>query len=326
MSISTYTLFSDAAIETALDAVGGEMMGTQDTELLKQIFVAAGNSTGGGSANPWSPNGFVFIDPVNGSDTTGDGSSALPWASATRAFADGNINLVVAPGDAGTITYTGETGVDFYIFGLAANDFVDTASGTPWAPTQVNSPVSQVTIVCDGVDNQHVHIFSNKGVTINLTGNSSGATGPDFSVYNAVIGTVNLAGNNGGEGQDGGVGGLLSLDECLVVGNINCDAGQAGDGGNPGNGGIVNLRQCQVRGTVSVLGYGGTPSQVNSLLSSFNTLPVADALSLRLTLVNGVQRPLVTVTGARNNPEGALASLLTQLASLGIITNSTTAS
>lgn len=42
MSISTYTLYSDAAVETALDAVGGQMMGTQDTELLKQIFVAAG--------------------------------------------------------------------------------------------------------------------------------------------------------------------------------------------------------------------------------------------------------------------------------------------
>lgn len=34
----------------------------------------------------------------------------------------------------------------------------------------------------------------------------------------------------------------------------------------------------------------------------------------------------VTVTGARNDPEGALASLLTQLATLGIVTNSTTAS
>lgn len=34
----------------------------------------------------------------------------------------------------------------------------------------------------------------------------------------------------------------------------------------------------------------------------------------------------VTVTGARDEPEAALASLLTQLATLGIITDSTTAS
>jgi hypothetical protein len=49
--MTTYSLFSDAAIETALDAVGGEMMGTQDTELLKQIFVAAGNRSGGSSVS-----------------------------------------------------------------------------------------------------------------------------------------------------------------------------------------------------------------------------------------------------------------------------------
>lgn len=42
--MSTYTLYSDTARDTALDAIGGEMMGTQDTELLKQIFVAAGAS------------------------------------------------------------------------------------------------------------------------------------------------------------------------------------------------------------------------------------------------------------------------------------------
>jgi hypothetical protein len=41
--MSTYTLYSDLARDTALDAVGGEMMGTQEVELLKQIFVAAGN-------------------------------------------------------------------------------------------------------------------------------------------------------------------------------------------------------------------------------------------------------------------------------------------
>jgi hypothetical protein len=40
--MSTYTLFSDTARDTALTTIGGEMMGTQDTELLKQIFVAAG--------------------------------------------------------------------------------------------------------------------------------------------------------------------------------------------------------------------------------------------------------------------------------------------
>jgi lysophospholipase L1-like esterase len=48
--MSTYTLFSDTARDTALTTIGGEMMGTQDTELLKQIFVAAGNAVGGGTS------------------------------------------------------------------------------------------------------------------------------------------------------------------------------------------------------------------------------------------------------------------------------------
>jgi hypothetical protein len=264
----------------------------------------------GGAADPWSPNSFVFIDPVNGNDTTGDGTSALPWATANKAFTEGYYNYFIAPGDAGSITYTGYSGVDFYIAGLAANDFIDTSGGTPWAPTPLNFPVTQMEFICNGADNQHVHIFSNKGVTINLTGNSSGLTGPDFSVYNAVIGTVNLAGVNGGAGEDGGIGGLLSLDECLVLGDVNCDAGQAGDGGNPGNGGIINFRQCQVRGAVSALGYGGISSEVNALLSSFNIAPVADSISLRSCLVDGVSKfseASFVVTGGGSNSVSLVA-------------------
>ncbi len=66
MSISTYTLYSDAAVETALDAVGGQMMGTQDTELLKQIFVAAGNGSGGGGAYLPTAGGTMTGDIVLG--------------------------------------------------------------------------------------------------------------------------------------------------------------------------------------------------------------------------------------------------------------------
>lgn len=46
----SYDLFSDSAKDTALDAVGGTIMGSVETELLKQVFVAVGNSGGGGAA------------------------------------------------------------------------------------------------------------------------------------------------------------------------------------------------------------------------------------------------------------------------------------
>jgi hypothetical protein len=39
----SYDLFSDSAKDTALDAVGGTIMGSVETELLKQVFVAVGN-------------------------------------------------------------------------------------------------------------------------------------------------------------------------------------------------------------------------------------------------------------------------------------------
>lgn len=84
MSISTYTLFSDAAVETALDAVGGEMMGTQDTELLKQIFVAAGNGGGGGGviSNP----GVAYVRTDGNNSTAEIGNPAKPYLTATAAW------------------------------------------------------------------------------------------------------------------------------------------------------------------------------------------------------------------------------------------------
>lgn len=57
--MTTYSLFSDAKRDTALTAVGGEMMGTQDTELLKQIFVAAGSATPAVIVGSGSPEGVV---------------------------------------------------------------------------------------------------------------------------------------------------------------------------------------------------------------------------------------------------------------------------
>lgn len=84
MSISTYTLFSDAAVETALDVVGGEMMGTQDTELLKQIFVAAGNQTSNGGAYLPKAGGTM-----TGDITMTDGTKIVTGSGAGTQFGTG---------------------------------------------------------------------------------------------------------------------------------------------------------------------------------------------------------------------------------------------
>ena len=90
--MTTYTLFSDAARDTALDAVGGEMMGTQDTELLKQIFVAAGNGGGGGGA---------YL-PTAGGTMTGD-----------ITLADG-VNIVIGSLTGSQIGTTTSQGLSFW--------------------------------------------------------------------------------------------------------------------------------------------------------------------------------------------------------------------
>lgn len=61
----SYDLFSDSAKDTALDAIGGTIMGSVETELLKQVFVAVGNNVSGGG-----------ITALTG-DVTGGGSGSV---------------------------------------------------------------------------------------------------------------------------------------------------------------------------------------------------------------------------------------------------------
>lgn len=69
----SYDLFSDSAKDTALDAVGGTIMGSQEVELLKQIFVAAGNS-GSGLPDP-STTGNLLTS--NGTDWVSKAQAGL---------------------------------------------------------------------------------------------------------------------------------------------------------------------------------------------------------------------------------------------------------
>ena len=91
--MSTYLLYSDTAQTTALDSIGAGIMGTQDTELLKQIFVAAGN--GGGGA------GGAYL-PLAGGTMTGD-----------ITLADG-VNIVTGSTTGTTISEGGTSKLSFF--------------------------------------------------------------------------------------------------------------------------------------------------------------------------------------------------------------------
>jgi hypothetical protein len=186
MSISTYTLYSDAAVETALDAVGGEMMGTQDTELLKQIFVAAGNATGGSmSSGIITPN--VAYVRTNGDDATGViGNPAKPYLTAQAAFDAGGRNFQLGVGVDDTINYD-VTGADdatvvMYVAGQGPG-----ASG---------SRLSVSVTAEDG--NVSLTLYSNQSCQLN---SASGSTANGASCYvellSVICGTYNSQAPNG---------------------------------------------------------------------------------------------------------------------------------
>jgi len=88
----SYNLFSDAAKDTALDAVGGTIMGSQEVELLKQVFVAAGQG-----------NSFASItgDPADNAELAEYLQGGFPIVISAR-----NITVLTngAPADIASIT------------------------------------------------------------------------------------------------------------------------------------------------------------------------------------------------------------------------------
>lgn len=232
---------------------------------------------------------FSYIDPLNGSDENGNGSLSNPFQTIGAAYSAGAINFFISQGNAGVLNIqTGESNANYQIFGLGAMTFFPSSSSSDYPFSQtydetfINS-VSEATIVNNNATTSHIHIISNNGVVINLSGVASSSLGAsvECACYNSILGNIILNGKNGengandntsAPGENGGDGGFLYLGYCTVVGNISLIGGNGGDGGetfdgfgggvggnggNGGNGGGIVSHYSRILGNVA--SSGGLP-------------------------------------------------------------------
>lgn len=247
---------------------------------------------------------FSYIDPLKGSNS-GDGSLAFPFRTADAAYNAGARTLFIYPGNAGTINLsTGESDPVFWIYGFGASNFFPSDSSTtnPFSQGSITSSLkTQVLIKNDNATTDHLHIYSNGGVTISLSGVASSILGAgiEAAVYNAVLGDVTLRGENGtngavgenganggtdenggngtvgGDGIGGGVGGILYLGCSTVIGNINLNGGNGGAGGAGGSGGDagpLDVNSGGNGGNGGDGGVGGSGGDGGNLVSHYSRI------------------------------------------------------
>lgn len=171
-------------------------------------------------------------------------------------------------------------------------------------------------------------VVSIQGGTGGSSTTTGGGKGGDAVVQAGNGGNVTgafIAGNGGHGGVFGATGGSASGAgaEAGAGGNVNITAGNAGSaasGATPANGGNVNI-DAGAKSSGSAADDGSI--SIGSSKGKAVNIAKSDAL---LGFHGATAVAKQTVSGARNNPEAALADLLTKLANLGLITNSTTAS
>lgn len=225
---------------------------------------------------------FGWVDPTNGHDAN-DGSSSKPFKMAQACLTAGFTKMMIGPGNAGTVDVEGG---NYTLLGWSANYFIDGSAGDGSGLDEpVNSvPVSQVT-VRNNTSTLHTHIYSNRLITIHLSGTTLDVAGVEMHVINGIVGTVSLTGTNGadgttgttgatggtdsnggpggdgGLGQTGGQGGILGLHDCLCFGPVTLtggNGGAGGPGGPGGDGGPISMDSGQNGGDGGSGGLGGT--------------------------------------------------------------------
>lgn len=205
-----------------------------------------------------------YIDPLMGSDTSGNGSFANPYKSIGAAYSGGSVRYMLMPGDAGVLDIPpeGEGNTNFSIYGIGGPYFwpSESSSDFPFSQSFQNSfeAPSKVLIKNNNATTSHIHVSSNNAVLISLSGvaSSSLGAGIEAAFYNSTLGNLILNGLNGANGEngqnggtdengtngengsDGGPAGIVYLGYCTVAGSITMVGGNGGSGGNGGNGGI----------------------------------------------------------------------------------------
>lgn len=267
--------------------------------------------------------GFSYIDPIRGSDISGNGSLANPYQSIGAAYSGGSLRYMLMPGDAGVLDIAvDDQNTNFTIYGTACPHFWPSSSSTdaPFAqsfPQSYETPC-KVLVKNNNATTSHIHIASNNAVLISLSGIASYALGAgiEAAIYNAIVGNVTLNGDNGTSNEsenagNGGNAGILYLGYSTVAGDIVMNGGSGGpgingfNGGNGGDGGSIAAHYSRILGTVSlsggafglgddpgVNGSNGSDGLVYSAYSMFTSAPVGTgAPTWRYSLVNGATRP-----------------------------------
>jgi len=307
---------------TATDVLANGPITAFGLSLLDDANAAAARTTlgmpGGGTVVP-SPTelgiGEALIDVINGNDTTGNGTTALPYATAQAADDDGFRCFRIRGGDAGMLVPAGDA---YWIFGEGANKFFDTGEFNNTA-----TPRSEITFRRDATD--HVHIFSDKAVRVNLGDSNPTENSPDYMVYNAIIGDVTMVGatppdDTGNPPVDGVAAGYLQFFDSTIVGDISMTGGDGNIGqddvqGNGGQGGQIELTHCIVGGDITcTVGVGA--SFTASVLEAINSVLINAPTGVNLTtsylasIIAGV---------ARDSASGVVADGSTQIATLDAI-------
>lgn len=208
--------------------------------------------------NGLAGNDIAFIHSTLGDDDFA-GTMGSPFATAQAAYDAGYSRLVILYGDAGTLDVV-EGRTNLWIHGLGSSGLADSGSAgyNPELGTYAFAP--EVTVRNNTTTN-HVHIYSNKGVLINLAGEQAGNIGIEMACFNAQIGSVNVVGaaganganrakgatggndqpgadgEAGGDGEDGGRAGIIAFQNCDIIGPVTMTGGIGGNGGTGGDGG-----------------------------------------------------------------------------------------
>jgi len=192
----------------------------------------------------------VFHIETTGSDTTGDGSRAVPFATAQKAYdvAIENLPCVLqfGVGSFGNVTVVNGVGWPEGIFIRGQGGYLS-AIGTITGRSQPVTIRSDKTILVQAITTTGIH-----GDAGAAGSNSNGETGGHGQNGGAVVVSGGLVGTIAASGGDGGEGGAGNGED------ENGNGYSGGDGGNAGTGGNVFINDSIVRFAYSTTGGAGT--------------------------------------------------------------------
>jgi hypothetical protein len=263
----------DVPIASQAQAEAGTNNATAMTPLrVAQAIAALASGGGGGQPETWA-----YVDPVNGHDTTGDGSATSPWATIQKAVVtEGKDFIILAAGNAGALNLP-QSARNLCVLGAGREEStiagITVADGGSLNIQDIGMYSVNITgILCvgseafpDGGDLTMTGIWSVNDSCGSLgasrtTPNTSGGNGGIVRAYHCRLINLSSNGGNGSEGVsgepgdpggNGGNGGSVEAEYCFISGQFEAVAGPGGSDagagvGSPGSNGSLYARFCEI--------------------------------------------------------------------------------